>query len=394
MRTFHFNPDSPEKPTFSSKPASHKFAKQLDLEVFGICGKDQGGRITIDFKVQHERYSGTEYFSGYIDELESLVGYVGWSRDVSEAKHHSKFILRRISPDVMRFRPSPAELKRSKYRALWSFAIRYTLSDLRRKSWSWKHFKERRDIRNRFLKFLIAAWFDGRQLTGTELSEFMDCRRRLTPQEDVFYLSMRDYALNNIPEHYGYTCDNCRDPIAGSRLLCLDCPTPEQRFGDTIDVCSLKCFDTHITWVNQKAHHPYHDVLKLRTVVTYYDLPHFYQRGCETLQNARARFAANSGPLSLEASEDLDDEISVPDDDQEVNAIVAQSLVTPEPIAVSGREEMRTEIRCGVCRNAVQMPCWSCTQCPDYFLCDNCEDKSLLSCLSCDQQYDQPTWYY
>lgn len=29
-----------------------------------------------------------------------------------------------------------------------------------------------------------------------------------------------------------------------------------------------------------------------------------------------------------------------------------------------------------------------------YFLCDDCEARSLLVCVTCEKSFEQPTWFY
>ncbi|THH29238.1 hypothetical protein EUX98_g4953 [Antrodiella citrinella] len=290
MDIYHFNPDSPNQPTFSSSCPGHEIDNG-PFKLSGSCSKAEDGTIKVTFQSAYEEGKGTEYFIGQLDKEGSLVGYRSWSADVSETNYSDRFIYRRTTMEIMMCRPSPAELKENKYRSLWQYAIKYTLSEVRRKSWSWSHFAERRRIRKQYIKLNIGYWLYGRPLTDDEHKEFLACRKALTPSESVFYRTIREYLLATMPNHYGLVCDGCRNPFGGDRFLCLDCPTPDQKFWDTCDACDMPCLDKNIDrGDDRKNHTPNHDILKLRTALTYRDMPAFYQSGWEALRQARLYF--------------------------------------------------------------------------------------------------------
>lgn len=200
MDTYHFNPDSADQPIFSSSCAG-SLIDSGPYTLAGKCSKDDDGRIRVSFQLTYEEGKGTEYFLGHLDDNDSIVGYRSWAEDVSESKFDEMFILRRVSPEIMRLRPSPAELKATKYRSLWQFAIQHALQEVQRKAWSWSHFAARRRIRKRYIKLNISYWTYGRSLTAEEQVEFLACRKALTPSESIFYRSIREYLLTTMPRH-------------------------------------------------------------------------------------------------------------------------------------------------------------------------------------------------
>ncbi|TCD65461.1 hypothetical protein EIP91_002675 [Steccherinum ochraceum] len=201
MDTFHFNPDNASEPTFAY---SYTEANEIDpgpFKLSGSCSKGEDGVLKVTWQVEYEEGKGTEHFIGHFDEQGSIVGYRSWSEDVSEAKHDTLFIYRRIPAEVMVLRPSPSELSANKYRALWQFAIKYARREVTKKAWSWSYFAERRRIRERYIKLNIQHWWYGRSLTDEEHVEFLECRKALTTAESLFYRSIREYAMAIMPKH-------------------------------------------------------------------------------------------------------------------------------------------------------------------------------------------------
>ncbi|TCD65460.1 hypothetical protein EIP91_002674 [Steccherinum ochraceum] len=220
--------------------------------------------------------------------------------------------------------------------------------------------------------------------------------------------------------------------FGGPRYICLDCATPDQKFWDTCDACDLTCFDKDIDRGDRKNHRPNHDVMKLRTVLTYHDMPAYYQSAWESLTEARAHFHASAegakasiqvvtdraevhSPVTLgrtgsDSSADsngaegssIDDAPTATTPATPLSLVVSlgtkATLIHPEvPVAsplTKDEQEGPKDTLCGVCSKAVQMPCWYCTRCTECFICDDCEEKTHLSCVTCHSLYVQPNWYY
>ncbi len=83
------------------------------------------------------------FFDGRFDpERDALTGVWGQSAEVENVKGKMEF--RRIQPRHLTVYPSIKELRNNKPRALWRFAIAAARNDIRRGSWAWSYFSERR----------------------------------------------------------------------------------------------------------------------------------------------------------------------------------------------------------------------------------------------------------
>lgn len=177
---------------------------EVDMMPFTIKGRysvPDSGITEVEFTLLYENGDPTEYYKGHMDESGSLVGYQGYTKDVSEKNYASLFILRHVPAEIMAYRPSPADLNENKPRALWRFARDVILMQTRRKLFSWSHFKGRRDCRRRYIKLNIQNWYYGRPLTNEERTEFLTFRRSLLPADALYYLSMRIRLIEIIPGH-------------------------------------------------------------------------------------------------------------------------------------------------------------------------------------------------
>ena len=205
MVTYCFNPDSQDQPSFSSKRSGGHHDHGQAYELSGSCSRDEDGAIKVQFQVAYKGGQGkvgnTLFYIGRLDEQGSLMCFQGWTNDVSESNYKNLVIFRQVAPEIMSCRPSPAELKASKYRALWAFAIKFSLLEVRRKRWSWLYFAERRKIRKRYIELNIRHWTYGRPLSDEECAEFFACRKALSPSEAALYRIIRDHALAIMPKH-------------------------------------------------------------------------------------------------------------------------------------------------------------------------------------------------
>ena len=92
-----------------------------------------------------------EFYVGHLsDEGNTLSGI--WGNSGSDVKN--PFLFKRISPDILVARPSPAAFRENKTRALWNYAITAALNEARRKLFTWSYIKERRDRRIECLSML------------------------------------------------------------------------------------------------------------------------------------------------------------------------------------------------------------------------------------------------
>ena len=89
------------------------------------------------------------------------------------------------------------------------------------------------------------------------------------------------------------SCDSCRGPIGGARLLCFDCVNKDGDTHDSLDLCCAlesRCIEARITHRENLngPHEPYHRLIKFRTVVLTRELG-------RTCRLARAAFEREEG---------------------------------------------------------------------------------------------------
>ena len=167
----------------------------------GKYSTSNGGDTEVRFTIHHKGGDYQEYFNGHLDENGSLVGYQDYTEDVSEKNHNNLFILRRVPAEVMAYRPSPAELSENKPRALWRFVLGVVRMRTLRKLFSWSFFKERRDVRKRYIELNIRYWFYGKPLSDDEMKELVAFRRLHLPADALYYLTLRNHVMEVTPNH-------------------------------------------------------------------------------------------------------------------------------------------------------------------------------------------------
>ena len=208
MVSYQLNPNSLEEPTFSSTSHHPYFGTHV---LTGSCSRDEHGLISVEFQVQYDHSEEKLLFSGRLEQDGSLQG----TRSVSYLSAAvgqvpvtlpvSFFILRRISPDVMRFRPSPLDLAvdvaKGRAQTLWRFAIQCTLHKLRKERWSWSYFQERRDVRKRYIRLNMLTSPMNDTETDIVSKGLRECRTNLTRSEIVFYDSIVAHLLATRTRH-------------------------------------------------------------------------------------------------------------------------------------------------------------------------------------------------
>ncbi|KAF8335473.1 vacuolar protein sorting-associated protein 13 [Cantharellus anzutake] len=99
------------------------------------------------------------------------------------------FYLRRYR--YKRFRPSDEEIRYNPKLALFRFAARAILDEVhqKRRSWTWEHFKERRDDRGQYIPLFMKREFSG-SLSPEETSAFEALERKLRYEDIRFYRSI------------------------------------------------------------------------------------------------------------------------------------------------------------------------------------------------------------
>jgi Vacuolar sorting-associated protein 13, extended-chorein len=147
-------------------------SSRCDFTISGQCNRvvvanSLNFTMTREFVSRHP----TQYWNGMIDiTAEATTGT--WDTELDDEEQRGYFVLKSTAPEDLRFRPAPVTIDASKARSLWLFAISAALRRVRRQSWSWSYFKERKDNRELFLKWYVRHAHYGRPLDKTELTEF------------------------------------------------------------------------------------------------------------------------------------------------------------------------------------------------------------------------------
>lgn len=156
---------------------------------------DDDGTLRILACFVYDNGISPEYYSGTLQGDGSVIGTEGESKDVST--HNNRFMWMRTPAELMRLRPLPPYLVSdsisndqsmvpNKARAMFDFAIRAVILQYRKRSWSWSHFKERRDIRKKFMQVWTELEVDYTAY-DSKPREFDRIRRSVTNPDRRFY---------------------------------------------------------------------------------------------------------------------------------------------------------------------------------------------------------------
>lgn len=166
----------------------------------GTCTEIDSRVVQVQFSIQYSQEFRAKYFFGYLKHDGSLTGTAGWNEDPSS--HQYRFILKRTPAEIMCHRPSPLAFRANRVQALWKFACRAVLFQVRKRLWSWSYFAERRETRNRLIEFDIRNYTSyGRPLVAEEMAEWTRRRGTITALDARFCREIRDYRLKVIPSH-------------------------------------------------------------------------------------------------------------------------------------------------------------------------------------------------
>jgi Vacuolar sorting-associated protein 13, N-terminal len=137
------------------------------------------------------------FFEGHFDpKRDALTGSVrGASANPDSPSGRMEF--RRIPPCYLTVYPSIKELSHNRPRASWRFAIAAVRNDVRRDSWSWSFFSQRRDDRETVISLTTRSLYFGKRLDDNESEELCEAVQRLTPADACFYSSK----INRIRAH-------------------------------------------------------------------------------------------------------------------------------------------------------------------------------------------------
>ncbi|KAI0083947.1 hypothetical protein BDY19DRAFT_604899 [Irpex rosettiformis] len=393
----------------------HATARRGEVTAYGYRGEDH---FTITASVTEEdniptlrgsvHYSNSNYkdFSGQLQADGSIAGSVdehSWEFYFPGARRPpNRFHWMRIPAELMLIRPLPPYIvydERDKYvrpnkaRALFKYACRAVIMQIRKRSWAWAYFRERRDNRLQCMAYWTKVATNGSD-SITILREQHNALRSLTQNDLQFWRSVWAYYWDILPQHVSF-CDVCRANCRGARYVCLDCienATERARPGQTVDFCSVRCAKTSI-YSNPSAvkapHTPDHDIMKFTTFVhTYRDLSRVRKQASYAVKILRQAFPVVQSVTLLKNQDNQGSSSSLQSGSPSGNVLKTAPSAKGDPV------------RCGICRKALALPCWICAQCSrsdggkSLYICDGCEDNSLLRCTTCSTVFKQPQWYY
>lgn len=172
-----------------------------DYTISGECAiSDSPDIINFTFKrIFTARYS-PQYFKGtWNAATDTLTGTWGFDSDLSSS--FSPFHFKRMAPQYLCWYPSPADITANKAQALWSFAISSVRDDIRRQSWTWEYFRQRRDHRKTFIELYVRQTRFGRPIDDTEAEELRRLKKTFTSAENRFYHSLGDQQIRVTSVH-------------------------------------------------------------------------------------------------------------------------------------------------------------------------------------------------
>ena len=173
------------------------------LSGFGSC-KEQRGCVQLLVKLGYWGSSDAtskHYLSGTFDPDSDLItGNFGDEED--SLTHKGYFILKRTPGEILRFRPAPVILRNNKAKGLWKFARLAVLEQVRRDLWSWSYFKNRRNIREKYIKLIFSLAVRGEE-AERELARLSEL---IAPRDAAFYnllvrIKMRRSSYQYVPSN-------------------------------------------------------------------------------------------------------------------------------------------------------------------------------------------------
>ncbi|RPD54176.1 hypothetical protein L227DRAFT_580748 [Lentinus tigrinus ALCF2SS1-6] len=348
--------------------------------VLGGYRTKEDGTIEYSFTRTYAARIKKSYFVGTLDEDGvTLSGKWGYSLEKMDTAFWFK---RGVAPEILVARPPPAEFEENKIRALWNYALTYSLDEARRRLYSWSYFKERRDMRTEYLELLEREVDD--LSTEEDIARFAYLDRKSTYDDVRCYYILQNYRQRPKPAHFDIYCDNCGDHIYGTRVVCMECGT---RF--TFDFCEKPaCVSSEIKSRDdvEAPHLPTHDLLKIRTNILHHrEIGTVLRNATEGLKRAKTLLErAAKGAEEDEASESG----SGSDEEHKDGEASGQSPTTPSSPKLAHRDfsdpsdsDSEAEVpvlTCVSCSETIAQPCWYCIDCP--------EDANIFVCQSCDEK--------
>lgn len=200
--------------------ASSVDASGADYKIIGNYVTKQDGQVEYSFALIYDTLRRkTTYWTGTLEGGGKTATFSGkWGYDKDDQPH--VFVFKRVPPEVLVGRPHPREFSESRAKALWKYAVTAIGNQVRRRLFGWSYLKERRDIREEYLKLLrkeehsevVDDWAyskvrqdvrkEHRKDQDPEVTKRLSALHHQSTFDDVrcFHV-LRDYKEPKIPEH-------------------------------------------------------------------------------------------------------------------------------------------------------------------------------------------------
>ncbi|TCD63086.1 hypothetical protein EIP91_006013 [Steccherinum ochraceum] len=372
------------------------FEGGFTVHISGVCSEDTDGTVHVRFTIiDTAEPDPMSTFVGFIDTNGALSAkQINPADPTAPIAGEQKIYLTRCSIEVAVHRPLPFELVHNKARALWRFALSYTLME-------------------RFIHLNL----EGVVLPVTEQrATLAEVSQHTTPADLRYYLSRVRFAVLSVPVHIGVNCLTCSADIYGPRLICLECPADDsdEDVTDTLNFCGDKesCSQDplRITSGFGEYHAVDHALTKVRDHVLNRDILSLRIKAIDGLELARVRWESllSGKPQTLkprsegnQGSEPPVGEESAtlrPGDSTEEPTEQQSIDITRDAAALSGVGEPVTTdlpLSCTICQTAIQLPCWYCLECPNTFICMPCwyygrNPNDDFKCVLCSARRIEP----
>ncbi|TFY62185.1 hypothetical protein EVJ58_g4026 [Rhodofomes roseus] len=259
------------------------------------------------------------------------------------------FVLTRMTPEVLSFRPAPWEFEQNRIRALWRFALSATHQQVLRSTYSWKFFKQRRTARLRYVEFSLRGRY-GPLLSAEDEVEYQGLNRSLSPADARFYASLAEHQLLQTACVHQYVSVPEDQRLAATidpplYVAGLNATTATVKSGAR--ACDPRCLASTVTPTQRSdltsPHLPTHDILQLRKTMHVRERQQYDAQVREALRRSHAAFddleALDSGSNT---SRQLADRTHIDQDD----VFVCMTCDIKGGISKNRHKEVHTLVRC------------------------------------------------